>query len=75
MAKSKYLLSNQKKKRKIILFIVCLLVYTLLMGYIILNFVGFCNLNGEKYSVLSSIPLSYFSPQQDLHCLLIFRKP
>ncbi len=55
MAKSKYLLSTQKKKRKIILFIVCLVVYALLMGYIILNFVGFCRLNGEEYSVLSFI--------------------
>ena len=55
MAKSKYLLSNKKKKRKIILFIVCLLVYTLLMGYVILNFVGYCNLYSEQYSVLSFI--------------------
>ena len=50
--KSKYLLSNQKKKRKIILFIVCLLVYTLLMGYIILNFVGYCNLYNEQFCFL-----------------------
>ncbi len=55
MAKSKYLLSNKKKKRKIILFIVCMLGYALLMGYIILNFVGYCNLYNEQYSVLSFI--------------------
>lgn len=58
--KSKYLLSSQKKKRKIILFIVCLLGYMFLMGYIILNFVGYCNLYSEQYSALSFINSTKF---------------
>lgn len=61
MAKnSKYLLSNKKKYRKLILFIVCILGYTLLMGYIILNFVGYCNLYDEQYSVLSFVNSTKF---------------